>query len=381
MRPPDSDRLSPAGDGSRDGRRRRVLVVEDDIELRDALSDFLQSAGHVVDSAGDGETALERMRSSPPDAMILDLMLPVMNGWQVLAEQRLDPNLSSIPVVVVSGNTSAAAAATHAEVYLVKPIDAKTITQALDTVLSTAELRREPARVAHSDRLAAVGLLAAGIAHEITNPLTYVVLELEKARAMAGSIDDPAIATQLGLAMERALDGTDRIKIIVHDVATFTRADPEERQLVDLFEAAQTAVRMVRHRIEGRARLHWDEGSAPPVLGSEGRLVQVILNLLINATDAVPEGDAQLNSIRVAIGTDHDGWAFVDIADTGEGIPRHLAGRIFEPFFTTRAAQQGTGLGLALCKDIVTSLDGEIVVSSEEGKGATFRVRLPPARR
>ena len=94
MTPPDTETVSRAGNGSRDGGRRRVLVVEDDIALRDALSDFLQSAGHVVDSVGDGQAALERMRHTPPDAVILDLMLPVMDGWQVLAEQRTDPNLA-----------------------------------------------------------------------------------------------------------------------------------------------------------------------------------------------------------------------------------------------------------------------------------------------
>jgi len=358
---------------------RRVLVVEDDADLREALVGLLVAEGHEVEGVGDGRAALESMRARRPDVVVLDLMLPIMDGWEVLAVQRSEPGLAEIPVVVVSGNATPVAAAAHADLYLVKPLDARTIMQAVTDVVSNSERRRHPARLAHIERLAAIGTLAAGISHEITNPLTYLLLQLKKTRAFVGKANAND-ADELDDMLAGAIEAAERISAIAHDVAAFSRADDaSEREIVDLGEVARCAIRLVRHRIQHLAMLETDDGVVPPVFGSEGRLVQVFMNLLVNATQALPQEGAATHVIRVVSGTDDAGWAFVEVADNGRGIPGHLLGRIFEPFFTTKAAGEGTGLGLALCNDIVSALGGEILVASEEGRGTRFRVRLPPA--
>jgi CheY-like chemotaxis protein len=164
----DGPQLAP-GDGELAGRqprprRRRILVIEDDAELREAMQETLALRGHEVMSAGDGRSALQQMRASRPDIVILDLMLPIMDGWQFRAELKRDPALAETPVVVISGNDSATAAAVDADLYMTKPIDPPALLNAIEDVLRGRERRLEPARIAQAERLAALGTLAAGMA-------------------------------------------------------------------------------------------------------------------------------------------------------------------------------------------------------------------------
>jgi PAS domain S-box-containing protein len=241
-------------------------------------------------------------------------------------------------------------------------------------VTASQELR---ARLMAAERVAAVGTLAAGVGHEIQNPLAYLELNLEgAARSLS---QGRAGAGEALVQLREAQEGAERIRCIVQDLRTFSREDGEDRQRVDLRAVAAPALRMVRHVLRGRARLEEDYGPLPAVLASEARLGQVLLNLLVNAVQAIPEGAPERHTVRIRTRTAPDGRARVEVSDTGRGIHPEVLPHIFEPFFTTKSFEEGTGLGLSICQQIVRAHGGEILVHSEPGNGSVFTVLLPAA--
>ncbi|HEY6005305.1 MAG TPA: ATP-binding protein [Anaeromyxobacter sp.] len=257
--------------------------------------------------------------------------------------------------------------------------------RALGTISDVTERNRLKASLALADRMASVGTLAAGVAHEMNNPLTYVTANLAHARDLLrkspalqdASADVSSIVEQLRGALDDALQGADRVARIVKDLKTFSR-DDERRQPVDARAALESALQLARGEIKKRARLVRDLEDIPLVDGSESRLGQVFLNLLVNAAQAIPDGAAERNEIRVSSRI-RQGWVEIAVEDTGCGIPREVLGRIFDPFFTTKPVGTGTGLGLAICHEIVAAFGGEIGVESEVGEGTRFTVRLRPS--
>jgi len=232
-------------------------------------------------------------------------------------------------------------------------------------------------QVAISERLASLGALAANIAHEINNPLSYVRLSLESALrdARAGGREQSTVRDE---SLVRALEGTDRVLGIVRDLKMLSRVHGESGGGVDLPEVLDASIAIVENVIRAKARLVRAYGTTPLAHGVNGRLGQVFLNLLVNAADAIPEGAPSQHTIRVATRTGADGHAVVEISDTGSGIAQDVAPRVFDPFFTTKPVGLGTGLGLAMCHRIVTELKGEITFDSTPGV-TTFRVSLLPA--
>jgi PAS domain S-box-containing protein len=241
----------------------------------------------------------------------------------------------------------------------------------------TARKRLEM-QLVQTERLAALGTLAAGVAHEINNPLAYLMLNLEWiARKLPLIPDEPASIDGLATMLEEALQGAQRVSTIVRELGTFSRADGETKRRVDLASVARAAIKITGHEIRHRARLVTSFEPVRPVWANEARLEQVVINLLMNAAQAVPEAHADKNEIRVTVRDDADGRAVLEVADNGEGIPQEVQSRIFDPFFTTKPVGLGTGLGLSICHGIVTSLGGQIAVYSAPGEGAVFRVVLP----
>jgi two-component system, cell cycle sensor histidine kinase and response regulator CckA len=274
------------------------------------------------------------------------------------------------------------------------------------TVRDETHLKRLQAVLGQADRLASMGMLAAGVAHEINNPLVYVLYNVgtlaadlpritgAARRCFAGLRNQVGDAAFLEIAGEdapmldpsmledtvdrarEALAGAQRIKNISRALGTFSRVESVERSMVDVNYAIECAVTMAFNEIKYRARLVKDLGPVPAIRASEGKLSQVFLNLLINASHAIEEGNVENNRIIIHTWAE-DGAVFAAVKDTGKGIlPQNLA-RVFEPFFTTKTAGVGSGLGLAICKNIVTDFGGDIRVESEVGKGTRFVVRLP----
>src|SRR4051794_30523863 len=189
----------------------RLLLIEDDSSIRLALTDMLEDEGFVVTSAVNGREALEDLRNAPPpDVIVLDLMMPVMDGWEFRVEQRLDPMLAGIPLLAMSADLSAKARAIAADGYVRKPIDFPQLLRQLHDIVGQAAKQR----LAAADRMAALGTLASGIAHEINNPLTYVIANLQTlAEQLPASTDQKTRA--LAEVVSEALDGAERIRKLV----------------------------------------------------------------------------------------------------------------------------------------------------------------------
>ena len=233
-----------------------------------------------------------------------------------------------------------------------------------------------------ADRMASVGTLAAGVAHEINNPLAYAMANLDmliEEIRMAGSHALPArMAEWVEMALE-ARQGAERIRKIVRGLKTFSRGEEERRSVIEVRPVLEQSISMAFNEIRHRARLVKDYGETPLVDADDARLGQVFINLLVNAAQALPEGDTEANEIRIVTSTDALGRAVIEVRDTGRGIPASVIGRVFDPFFTTKPIGLGTGLGLSICHNIVVSMAGEITVNSQEGQGSVFRVVLPAA--
>ncbi|HEU0031382.1 MAG TPA: ATP-binding protein [Kofleriaceae bacterium] len=235
-----------------------------------------------------------------------------------------------------------------------------------------------------ADRLASVGTLAAGVAHEINNPLSAVVGNLDLITEELSPIADqlaPERLAELRALIADAHAGAERVRKIVLGLKTFSRAEQERRTVLDVQQVLELSISMTNNEIRHRARLVKDYRSVPVVLADEARLGQVFINLLINAAHAIPEGNAEANEIRVRTSTDDRGRAVIEVIDTGSGISEATLARIFDPFFTTKPVGQGVGLGLSICHTIVTALGGTITAASEPGAGTTFRIVLPAAVR
>jgi two-component system cell cycle sensor histidine kinase/response regulator CckA len=367
----------------------RVLVVEDDPQIATAVSDLLEETGYAVETRRDGRAALERLRRAPnPDVIILDLMMPVLDGWEFRVQQRRDPALSGIPVLAMSADKSARAAAIDADGFLAKPFHSEQLLQTLEAILSHEERARGEARKAQ--RLATLGTLAAGAVHEISNPLTCIMAHLASIDERMRRVRDLASDGGEGPEVCQAIDdlqetvrgarlGSERVCGVVRSLQRISRRTDEPFHLVDVRSVLGSAVTLaapyLRHCAQVRAELP-DEGTL--VRGSELRLGQLFTNLLINAGQAIGEGNAQRNEIRLSARTDERGLV-VEVADTGPGMTAEVRGRIFEPFFTTKA-ETGTGLGLAISRSVVLEHHGLIEVESEPGRGSMFRVVLPLER-
>ncbi|MCM2334617.1 MAG: MASE1 domain-containing protein, partial [Anaeromyxobacteraceae bacterium] len=207
----------------------------------------------------------------------------------------------------------------------------------------------ERRQVEAAQRLASVGTLAAGMAHEVNNPLTFVAANLAFALDRLGPLRGDPRAEEAAHALEDAEEGTRRVARVVRDLKAVSRVDPEARRPVDLRAEVETALKLAHHELRHRATVVEALDEVPRVEAAEFQLGQVFLNLLVNAAHAVGDADPARQVVRVATRTGRDGWAIVEVTDSGHGIPDEVRARIFEPFFTTKPLGEGTGLGLSVC--------------------------------
>ncbi len=249
---------------------------------------------------------------------------------------------------------------------------------------SLEQLKTTQAQLIFSDRLASMGRLAAGVGHEINNPLSYVLSNLNYVHRTLLEFQERLPAEdreELLEVVKEAREGAERVRLIVQDLRTLSRQDDTAMDPVDLGAVVRGTAKLVSRELRYRARLVEEVEEVPPVLGSMARLGQVFLNLIINAAHAIAPGREDENEIRVVVRQSTPERVLVEVRDTGCGIPEENLSRIFEPFFTTRPVGEGTGLGLSVCHGIITSMGGEMTVESKVGHGTVFRIALPVARR
>jgi two-component system NtrC family sensor kinase len=256
--------------------------------------------------------------------------------------------------------------------------------------------------------MASIGQLAAGVAHEINNPIGFISSNLnslrrytdkiaafsrmqneaiekiptngdgqiekilEEIREQKKSIKFDYIVDDLGNIIDESLDGADRVRKIVRDLKSFSRSDDSEFTSADINAGIESTINIVWNELKYKATLEKEFGVIPPTRCNIGQLNQVFMNILVNASHAIPTQGTITVKTRSA-----DGNIYVAIADTGTGIPAETLGKIFDPFFTTKEVGKGTGLGLSIAYDIIKKHKGEIKVDSEVGKGTSFTISIP----
>jgi two-component system cell cycle sensor histidine kinase/response regulator CckA len=397
---PDAPGPGPGRRPRPDGTKSRVLLIEDEHLIRESLGDVLEEEGYSVSFAENGHEALRHLRDGIlPHVILLDLRMPVMDGWEFRAIQKNDPKLSLIPVVAISADGSAPAVTISAEAYLRKPLDVNELLHTIDRIVFESEWNRMAARLEEAERLASLGRLAAGVGHEINNPLAFAILSVGQALAKLGPPGPPPSAIRsgtdprAGLApgesqrspagvremLEDCQVGLERIRQIVGNLQRLSRQGHEDRGALDIHKVIEESVAMAWNQVRHRARLAKHFGKVPLIQGDATALGQVFLNLLVNAAQAIPEGNAEQNEISICTRLDGD-QLVVEIRDTGKGIPAQVLPHVFEPFFTTKPPGLGTGLGLSISLQTVTDHGGRLEVESQPTSGSVFRVLLPAVR-
>jgi signal transduction histidine kinase len=349
--------------------QRTVLVVEDDEEIRRFIAGFLRSDGFRVLEASNGEEGITRARSGYPDVVVSDVMMPVMSGVQMVLALRAHPETSDLPVILLTARNEMDAAlhglGAGANDYVGKPFRPRELVARVETQL---RLRDAAARVAENERLATLGLLTTGFAHEVRNPLNGLLNSLSPLRELVTPGGDLEAAGTLLSVLEEA---GERIHYLAESLLGFARPT-DRREAVDVCASLDGTLKVMAWKTPPGVRVERVYLARERVLGEAGALNQVWLNLVDNALRAMRDA----GTLRLETRVEGDELV-VAVSDTGEGIhPRHFA-HLFQPFFSTRRAGEGTGLGLTLSRRIILRHGGRMEVASEEGQGASFSVYLP----
>jgi signal transduction histidine kinase/ActR/RegA family two-component response regulator len=343
-------------------------------------ADVERGRGPVGTAIRTGRVALARRISDDP----------AFEVWRREAERRGFEAMVALPLVTDAGVLGALAIYAgdvdalqdEEEVRLLEKL-AEDLSFGIGALRGRAERRSMLTKLVEADRLAAVGTLAAGVAHEINNPLAYLLGGLEYVEQQLGGAAGPcASLDEIRVVLGEMRTGGERIREIVKDLKTFSRDGEGTRVAIDVRHVADASINMAASELKQHsACVQREYGPVRAVLASEARLGQVVVNLLVNAAHAFEEAQGS-RPREIAVRTRMDGLdrVVLEIADTGRGIPPENLTRIFEPFFTTKPVGVGTGLGLWISRNLVLSLGGDLEVESATGVGSVFRVVLPAAR-
>jgi signal transduction histidine kinase len=364
---------SPAAEDQARSDKPLLLVAEDSADLRKSLARCLSEDFQLLEAA-DGEEALALARERLPDLILSDVMMPRMDGFELCREVKADPATMGIPVVLLTARIDIEDRVEGfrggADDYVVKPFHPEELRARLRSQL---RMRRLSEQVAHSEKLAALGTLVAGVAHEVRNPLNGLINSLGPLKeALVGA--SPEISELLDLAIE----SSKQVDHVSGQLLQQAHVGTARRLEVDVRANLALALQMLSHKMMGGPAVATvlPEDHDVLVMGDPGSLHQVWINLVENAIHAAgAKGKVQVSLARTA------DQVCVEVADDGPGIEARLLKRIFDPFFTTKAVGQGTGLGLSLVREIVRKHEGTITVDSRLGAGARFKVTLPAANR
>jgi len=361
---------APAGRPSRvasaiEGPRARILLVEDEEDMRSLLVDLLRPE-HEVFPVGDGEAALEMLPEVVPDLVISDVMMPGQSGIDLCRTLKGDPRWCHTPVILLTAlagsETTLEAYALGADDFVTKPFHPQVL---LARVTAQLRLRTLSTQLVAQEKVAAVGMLAAGVAHEVRNPLNAVMNAARVLRAQGGV---PKPNADL---LEVMIDGARRIDAIVSTLDTHARpADEGGVQPYDVREGLDATLALLGFRLGG-IEVERRYLTRRHAVGPAGPLNQVLLNMVDNAIRA------GAHRIIATVDDTEDGGVRVRIEDDGPGVPRALADKIFDPFFTTRPVGEGTGLGLYLSQQVARQSGGDLRLVTEAPRGAAFELVLP----
>jgi len=412
----------------------RILVVDDSVHVHHQLRVFLTADGHEdLAFAFSAREAFELLGldddtpSPAADLVLMDIEMGEMGGIEATRRLKADPRYQDVPIIMITADTSSESLQASFEAgavdYIIKPIrkiellarvrsflrlreEVVTRIKRNDEVQRTYEdLKRVQAQLLQQDKMASIGQLAAGVAHEINNPMGFIISNLgslgKYVEKLAAYLDadekllagcDPAIRKIAAQERQKhkvdyirkdmpnliaeTSEGAQRVRQIVQDLKSFSRVDGTEFVHADINEGLDSTLSIAWNELKYKATVTKDYGQAPQVWCNPGQLNQVFLNILVNAAHAIVDH----GEIRIKTREEGDSVR-IAISDTGGGIPPENVKRIFDPFFTTKEVGKGTGLGLSIAYDIVVNKHGgRIDVTSEVGEGTTFSIMLPMKR-
>jgi len=406
--------------------RLNILLVEDDEDDHLIVQNLLsQIEGWAFDLewARTYDAALKALARRSYDICLVDYRLNGHSGLDLLlwvsAEERAEASGGRRypPMILLTGygnpKLDMAAMKAGAADYLIKgKIDAtmleRSIRYAVERARNLRMLQEAQRHLIQSEKMVSLGQLSAGIAHEIKNPLGFVMSNLgtlaeyvgvfkrllkayetlagaaqagdaataretlKRVEEMRCEEDLPYIVEEVDHLLSESCEGTRRIMEIVQALKNFVTPDRSEMKMADINERVEEALKIVGNELKYKCRVHKRLGKLPPIRCYPNRLNQVFINLLVNAAQAIPEqGEIRIQTEAT------DTHVVIRVSDTGQGIPEEIQGRIFEPFFTTKEPGQGTGLGLAISYGIVQAHRGSIEVRSKEGEGTEFIIQIP----
>ena len=418
-----------------DGRPFRVLIVDDSATARRAMSRSLESYGFEVDQIDDPTKVVDHVLASPPDVVLSDVEMPEMDGFDLCMALKADPLTADIPVIFVTSSTRPEQLLLGFEVggadFINKQAESMELIARVRTHLHLATLQKElkqqlaeikahaerekqlrdkiqqqQSQILQNEKMASIGQLAAGVAHEINNPIGFIssnlntlkeyrddlkqVLEAygslqeaaqnqgdvsakaQAAQSVIQDVDLPFLVEDLDSLIDESVEGTERVRQIVADLRDFSYIDSPELGDQNVNEMLEKTLNVAHNELKYRATVQTEFGDVPDIKCFGGKLSQVFMNLIVNAAQALQEPGT------VTVRSGHEGeHVWIEVSDTGCGIPEENLKRIFDPFFTTKDVGKGTGLGLNLAYNIVQSHDGDIAVDSVVGQGTTFRLTLP----
>lgn len=367
--------------------RLTVMVIDDDEHTREALERTLETHGTNVVCCDGAAHALDRLRAGArPDMILLDLIMPGMNGWQFRVAQKNDPDLAAIPVIVMSDDHSAQAAAVDASAYITKPIDEPTLLEAVDRVANDIARRRSLARASEFERLVSLGSLLGGIAHEVNNPLAFILGNIDLLQRQLLSLACPqhaaepfSVAAALR-SLERLKTGAERVASVMRCASMFASADLAAIESMDVHEVLESSIQVASNEIRHGAHLVRAYGDVPRVRGNAAKLGQVFLNLILNAVHAIREDGRADHVIR--IGTHAaDNQTVIMISDTATVLDPACLAHLFQPAASNAPARSQMHFGLAVSREVIEEMDGRIEVDAHAPQGVAFRVTLPGSTR
>jgi signal transduction histidine kinase len=361
----------------------RLLVIDDDPLIIDSVRLALAEENHTVGAALSAAEALAAIEQADWDLAFVDVVLPDMDGLQLL--RRLLARRPGLHAVVMTGHGSGArgfaARDAGAYAFLEKPHDMtpeKILTAAANALRHKAvqeELERARRQVAMTEKLSTLGTLVSGVAHEIRTPLTYVTnnLFLVRQRLEQAGRKRPELAELIDELVgygQDAMEGVSRINRLVEDLREVARRDGMGMVAADLRDVVRVAVDLFRATRRGRVEVDAELASVPGLALDTSQIQQVVLNLLVNAAEAMPGGGVVRVLTRPVAGGGE-----IEVTDTGTGIAPEIQAQLFHPFVTTKP--EGTGLGLSICRRITEAHRGRIGYTTAPGKGTVFAVFLP----
>ncbi|MGH7978357.1 MAG: ATP-binding protein, partial [Limisphaerales bacterium] len=384
------------------GHKPVALVADDEPDMQHFLKTELQQDYDVIEAA-DGVQALEKAELFLPDVILLDMMMPQMDGLDVCKELRAREATAGIPVILLTARadeeTKYDALQMGANDFLAKPFSATELHARIKNLVDSHSYQRKLAKqnqaltsaieqikdtetqLVQSEKLASLGRLSAGIIHEINNPLNFATTGLFALRNKAKHLPNEEKA-QFEEILSDTEEGLKRVRDIVSDLRVFTHPESGPPESVDVAEAVNASLRFLSTEWKGKVRIDNSIAPGQEAQANRNKLVHVLVNLLQNSLDAMSQKkfDGEEPIIRIE-GRTADGKSLIVIRDNGMGIEgKHMA-KIFDPFFTTKDVGEGMGLGLSICHRIVRGYGGHITVKSEPGRFCEFTVDFPEKAR